>query len=223
ISFVEENNVQSSYAARNKAIIRSKGEVLAFTDADCTPAVNWLSQGCKKLIETKASIVAGKIKFTFKDSKPNIWEYFDAAGKLNQKYYARNIGFGATANLFVKKLMFDKYGLFLSKLQSGGDYEFGRRLFNYNETIHYAEDSVVFHPARSTFREKLSKSKRVAEGQKSLSRMNLLEHGQLNWKQLIPLIHPPLMKNVSIRITDKIILALINNYFRYYNFIKRVY
>ena len=65
VKLVIENKVQSSYAARNKAVIRSKADVLAFTDADCTPAVNWLSNGCKKLIETKSSIVAGKIIFTF--------------------------------------------------------------------------------------------------------------------------------------------------------------
>ena len=116
-----------------------------------------------------------------------------------------------------------KYGLFLSELRSGGDYEFGRRLFNLNERIQYADDSVVYHPARSTFKEKLSKSKRVAEGQKVLSEMNLLEHGQLNWKQLIPIIYPPLMKDFTIELNEKIILVLINNYFRYYNFLKRIY
>jgi len=174
------------------------------------------------LIQNDVSMVAGKIKFTFNNSNPNIWEYFDAAGKLNQKSYVENTGFGATANLFVRKTMFDKYGLFLSELISGGDYEFGRRVTNSGEILLYCETSLVYHPARSTFRDKLLKSKRVAEGQKVLAEMNLLKHGQLNWKQLFLTRYYPFLPGEKIGIKKKILLILINNYFRYYNFFKRI-
>ena len=113
-------------------------------------------------------------EFTFKKLRPNIWEYFDAAGKLNQKSYVEGAGFGATANLFVRRGMFKEYGMFLSELKSGGDYEFGRRLTQLGEVLLYAETSLVYHPARFTFRDKLAKSKRVAKGQKMLERMKLM-------------------------------------------------
>ena len=51
--------------------------------------------------------------------------------------------------------------MFLSELESGGDYEFGRRLTQSGELIRYAKKALVFHPARSTFKSKLKKSKLV--------------------------------------------------------------
>ena len=217
-----ENKIKSSYAARNTGIKVAKGNVIAFTDSDCIPDKNWLIEGYKSLIQNDVSMVAGKIKFTFKNSKPNIWEYFDAAGKLNQKSYVENTGFGATANLFVRKLMFDKYGLFLSELESGGDYEFCRRLTQSGEVLLFAENASVYHPARSGFRSKLTKSKRIAEGQRKLARMGLLDHGRLNWRQLLLTLNYPTLPEITMKMPDKFLLVLINNYFRCYNFFKRL-
>ena len=68
VKYVVEDKIQSSYAARNKGIQISKGNVLAFTDSDCDPVENWLAEGCKSLKYNNASMVAGEIEFTFKDS-----------------------------------------------------------------------------------------------------------------------------------------------------------
>ena len=216
VKYVIESKIQSSYAARNKGIQIAKGNVIAFTDSDCDPCEYWLAEGCKSLNQNKVSMAAGRIEFTFKHSEPNIWEFFDSAGKLNQQSYVENAGFGATANLFVRKSMFEKYGMFLPELESGGDYEFGRRLTGSGEKLIYSQDALVRHPARSTFIEKYKKSKRIAKGQKHLSQIGRLDHGKLNWKNLIPTLR--VTSKLKMNQLSKINFIIINNLFRYLNY-----
>ena len=222
VKYLSEDKIQSSYAARNKGIHLAEGDIIAFTDSDCIPVEYWLTEGYKSLKQNNAAMVAGRIEFTYKNSKPNIWEYYDSASTLKQKSYVENAGFGATANLFVLKKMFNEYGYFLSELQSGGDYEFGRRLTQSGEVLIYDQNTLVYHPARSRFREKLNKTKRIIKGQKTLTKMGYLKHGKVSFKQLVPTRHYPFLKGQTLNYVEKLLLILINNYFRYYDFFKRV-
>src|SRR5699024_9727039 len=50
-----------SYAARNKGAGNAEGEILAFTDSDCIPKKNWLSNA-QKVFETKiCDLIGGEI------------------------------------------------------------------------------------------------------------------------------------------------------------------
>ncbi|MGH7859534.1 MAG: glycosyltransferase family A protein, partial [Candidatus Binatia bacterium] len=55
-----------SYAARNRGVRSSRGEIFAFTDADCAPRADWLEQGVAALgIDPAVHPVAGRIELTF--------------------------------------------------------------------------------------------------------------------------------------------------------------
>ena len=222
IRLAVERKVRSAYAARNKGICVANGEILAFTDADCVPQSNWIEKGLEALKELSAAFAAGRIDMTFRAERPNLWEYFDAARKLNQRAYVEKAGFGATANLFVRQGLFDKYGLFRSDLQSGGDYEFGRRLTRGGERLVYAEDAVVCHAARRSFRAILEKSGRIAKGQKQLHKMGLLEHGRLSWSRVKPERGCPTLDGVPLNNRQRVALVFLVNFFRYYNLVKRL-
>ena len=62
VQYLFEGRIQSSYAARNAAIKAAKGEILAFTDADCAADKEWLKNGIAEFIDNKIGCVAGGIK-----------------------------------------------------------------------------------------------------------------------------------------------------------------
>ena len=121
IKLLEENDQQSSYAARNKGIVAAAGaEYLAFTDADCRPAETWLQAGIACLEENEADLAGGNVCFTFAD-KPTAAEIIDASTSMQMERDIAEHGVTKTANLFVKRELFDELGLFDGSKTSGED------------------------------------------------------------------------------------------------------
>jgi glycosyltransferase involved in cell wall biosynthesis len=189
-----EDQIQSSYAARNRGIQQAQGDVLAFTDADCRPAPDWLENGLRALLEGDPAVVAGRVDMTFREEgKPNLFECLDAMQHLDQQRYVERDGYGATANLFVWRQLFVTYGLFLGELRSGGDYELGRRLARAGEALAFCQDAVVYHPARATWAALLAKYRRTNLGARQLAHLGLLDYpivglgSFLPWRRYRPL------------------------------------
>lgn len=55
----------------------------------------------------------------------------------------------------------------------------------------YIPEAMIMHPARTSFKEILTKTKRVAAGQKQLSTLGLLNHGRLSWRNWLPALGYP--------------------------------
>jgi glycosyltransferase involved in cell wall biosynthesis len=157
---------RGSYAARNKGISIAKGKILGFTDSDCIPAADWIEKGVEKLLQiSNCGLVAGEVQLFFKNpKKPTVFEIYDSMNFLRQKYYIENYKFGATANVFTFKDVFKEVGLFNSELKSGGDSDWGKRVFSAGYTQVYADNVLVKHPARYQWEEIRKKALRVSEG-----------------------------------------------------------
>lgn len=151
IAILHENKL-GSYAARNKGIEIAKGEILAFTDCDCLPDLDWIKNAVTALQNQNfKSAIAGKIIFTYKKlNQPNLFEFYDSTIHLRQEFYVKNYGFAATANLIVPKHIFDECGKFNTKFYSGGDREWGERATKNGVALFFEKDVIVFHPARAT-------------------------------------------------------------------------
>ncbi len=153
-----------SYAARNKGISVAKGTILGFTDSDCIPSVDWIEKGISSL-SNECQYVAGQISIFFKDPKrPTIPELYDSLNCLNQQHYMESGHYGATANLFAYRELFDRVGLFSAGLKSGGDKEWGQRVFAAGHKQAYAKDVLVLHPARYSAKDICKKTARVTKG-----------------------------------------------------------
>jgi len=224
INLVYENEIQSSYAARNKALQIAKGDIIFFTDSDCVLDEKWIENGVKALKKEGAECGGGKISFFFKTEIPNVYEYFDSVTYLNQKAYVENLGFAATANFFTFKRNFIKYGYFRDDLISGGDSEFVKRITSAGGKLIYAPDAIVFHPALSSFKKILKKMIRVSVGVKKLKSLGLLTLDKIPLRRWRPTLKYPRDGYWSLKFStkEKMQLILLSNIHKYLNIWRQV-
>ena len=142
-----------SYAARNKGIRLSRGDVLAFTDADCIADPGWLEGALASIERDRKSLVAGHISVTPSSPTPSLAEKHQMTFAFDQEInvaYKRGI---PTANLIAHREAFIDVGLFNPDMVSGGDTEWTRRALHHGYRAVYVPSAVIFHPARRTIRE----------------------------------------------------------------------
>lgn len=155
-----------SYAARNTGAAAARGEVLAFTDADCVPAVDWLTAGLRAA--QRAPVVGGSVRMA-RSAAPSVWERYDRAVYLRQQELVETQGFAATANLWVTGEAWRAVGAFEPALQSSGDLEWGRRAAARGCAPVYASDVVVEHAPRSSARATWRLHRRLGAGWSALA------------------------------------------------------
>jgi glycosyltransferase involved in cell wall biosynthesis len=98
-----------SGAARNLGVKAASGDLIAFTDADCFPEPGWLAAGITRLSEV--DLVAGSVR-----PDPEA-----ALGPFDRTVWVeRETGLYETANLFIRRSLFEEIGGFEPWLSDSG-------------------------------------------------------------------------------------------------------
>ena len=151
---LREDQIQSSYAARNTGIRQARYDLIAFTDADCLPERQWLRQLVALFRDPEIGLVAGQIEAL---TPQTLLERFaEHTETLSQKHTLSHsfCPYGQTANLAVRREIFDQVGLFRPYLTTGGDADFCWRALRETQTrIELAPTAIVRHRHRSTLQE----------------------------------------------------------------------
>lgn len=155
-----------SYSARNSGLRHARGEIVAFTDSDCIPHRTWIENGVRTIQKSnEIGLVAGRVDVFFASpGKPTATELYDSLVSFPQKLTIERYHYGATANLFTTRNVLRKVGLFNCNHFSGGDCEWGRRVYESGFKQEYCESVMVQHPARQSFGDLIQKSRRVTIG-----------------------------------------------------------
>ena len=204
------------HKARNTGILQAKGEILAFTDADCIPECDWVENGAKAVQSTdNCGLVGGRIKVFPKDSNnPTAAELFEMVTAFRQKEYLERWHFAAPANVFTKREVISKVGVFSGTLKSGADVEWGKKVFNAGYKQFYSEKTIVKHPARHSLKQVLQKHRRVVGGLYDMRKgkyplMSFLIDLKNDWPKLIDTYNTLSGRNIN-KLSDKLKVFMVS-------------
>lgn len=138
---------RGSYAARNRGIGASQGQILAFIDPDCIPGPRWLAAIKHAMDKPGHQIALGKREYDaptralrrLSDYDTTVANYVFSSG-------TPEIYFGYTNNMAVRRSLFETVGMFHEILR-GADTVFVRNSVDTLGTscVGYAPDMAVTH------------------------------------------------------------------------------
>lgn len=161
-----------SFAARNAGIAIAKGDVFAFTDSDCIPASDWLKNGVESL-GLGIGLVGGKVDIFVEDpAHLTAVDLHEIICGFPQERFIKKYKWSVSANLFTTRKVLQKVGVFNPVLKSGGDKEWGQRVFESGYRQVYSADARVQHPSRRTLAALLKQGIRTTGGHFQQERAN---------------------------------------------------
>lgn len=175
IKLVEIPDCPSPGYARNRALDVARGEYLFFTDGDCAPCEDWITEMLKHFNrDPKIGAVGGEI-YTLRVDPNNLTEIYCENFRFNQvgpRYNIKGEGylppisdmspsqaaghrcyFFVTANVAYRREVIEKGNLRFWSYPTGEDVEFSLRAQKEGWRLYFAPEARVDHMHRATFEE----------------------------------------------------------------------
>lgn len=161
---ISENG--GSYGARNRGVAVAIGDYYVFVDAGVIFSQTWQA-AVEHEISIGSCYCGGPIQ-VYATNDADIYQQYEMEYSFDVEHYMRTASYAPTANVLIKREVMEKVGCFDERLRSGGDYEFGRRVFEAGYRQNYNESMRVLHDARSK-PALVRKSARVLDGHQKLA------------------------------------------------------
>lgn len=191
LSLEVEDEVQGSYAARNRGIRASTGEVLAFVDADMSVDPDWLRHVVAEMERRDADYLACEVQLYPPGDEETLAGMYNRLTDLRVGHFLREMRFAPTCSLVVRRSLLEDVGGFDPRFRSSGDFEFGNRVHDAGRMLHYDPDVTMYHPERTTVTALLRKSYRIGRGKVELHRYYPDRYGHQLRRVLNPLAYLP--------------------------------
>lgn len=165
--------------ARNRGVAASTGDILAFIDADCLAAPEWLAEVAAGFSDRSAMILGGDVRIGCVDPRhPTLTEAYESIYAYRMDKYIARQGFTGTGNLAVRREVLLDVGPFAG-IEVAEDRDWGQRATSKGYKIRYVAAMRVYHPARTSLSELYRKwDRHLAHDYQNALRAR---HGRAKW------------------------------------------
>ena len=152
VAYVPDPVGRGPAAARNLGLEVARGDIIAFTDADCVPSPSWLRRGVERFADG-VGCVAGELRPY--ELRTVAQRYVDSrqAYSLSWALTEAEKPFAWTANAFYRRSVFDRIGTFDGSMLTAEDVDLAWRMQDrLGLKIAYSPEAVIFHQHRESIR-----------------------------------------------------------------------